>query len=87
MDIYPDLERVQLDIALTCLEILQTRLALQLDTRYLVDYAAKNFFWHLESIDDRYLEQEDQKKHPEKALLAFSRVRRCEVFAYSGWRR
>lgn len=62
MDIYPNVQRVQFDITLTCLEILRLGLALQYDTRYLVDYPAKNFVWHLESIDMKSVEDEDKQK-------------------------
>ena len=62
MDIYPNVQRVQVDITLTCLEILRLGLALQGDTRYLVDYSAKYFVWHLESIDIESVEDENKQE-------------------------
>lgn len=62
MDIYPNVHRVQLDITVTCLDILRLGLALQGDTQYLVDYPAKNFVWHLERIDMESVEHEDKKQ-------------------------
>jgi hypothetical protein len=54
--------RVHIDITRTCLEILRLSLALQGDTRYLVDYPAKHFVWHLESIDMKSVEDEDKQE-------------------------
>jgi hypothetical protein len=62
MDIYPAVVRVHIDITRTCLEILRLSLALQGDTRYLVDYPAKHFVWHLESIDMKSVEDEDKQE-------------------------
>ena len=62
MDIYPDMQRVQLDITMTCLEILRLGLAMTGDTRYLVDYPAKHFVWHLESIDMKAVGDEDKQQ-------------------------
>ena len=62
MDIYPDVQRVQIDITMTCLEILRLGLAMTGDTRYLVDYPAKHFVWHLESIDMKAVGDEDKQQ-------------------------
>jgi hypothetical protein len=62
MDIYPVVDRVQLDITVTCLEILRFGLALQDNTHYLVDYPAKHFVWHLENIDMQSVKHEDKQK-------------------------
>jgi hypothetical protein len=62
MDIYPNVHRVQVDITMTCLDILRLGLALQNDTRYLVDYPAKHFVWHLESINMESVKDEDKQQ-------------------------
>jgi hypothetical protein len=62
MDIYPDVQRVQLDITMTCLEILHLGLEMTGDTRYLVDYPAKHFVWHLESIDMKAVGDEEKRQ-------------------------
>lgn len=62
MDIYPDVQRVQLDMTMTCLEILHLGLALKADTRYLVDYPAKHFVWHLENINMKAVGDEEKRQ-------------------------
>ena len=71
MDVYPNVQRVQLDITLTCLDVLRLGLALQFDTRYLVDYPAKHFVWHLESIDIKSVEDEDKQQILSKLYWLF----------------
>ena len=62
IDINIDVQRAQIDITIACLEILRLGFALDLDTRYLVDYPAKHLVWHLESIDKNSMTEDDRHR-------------------------
>ncbi|TAQ86604.1 hypothetical protein B7494_g5067 [Chlorociboria aeruginascens] len=54
-----DIPRADIYITITCLGILRQDLALQEDTRDLVDYPARNLVWHLRNIDKNDIDEND----------------------------
>ena len=57
-----DNRRSQIEITITCLDILRLGHAERRESRYLADYPSRNFFHHLQSIDSAIIEAEDRRK-------------------------
>lgn len=60
IDLDIDTERSQLEIALTCFELLQFGFDAQQNSKYLIDYPCRYFVRHLEQIDPEGIDEEDR---------------------------
>lgn len=60
IDLDINLERSNLDMTLTCLELLQFGFDVQMSSKYLIDYPCRFFMRHLELIDPSAVKEEDR---------------------------
>ena len=59
IDLDIDTERSQLEITITCLELLEYGFDVQMNSKYLIDYPCRFFVQHLEFVDPASIDEED----------------------------
>ena len=62
IDLDIDTERSQLEITITCLELLEFGFDVQMNSKYLIDYPCRFFVQHLELVDPASINNEDRYK-------------------------